>query len=153
MLRSVAAFIEKKIRPQDEAADDVHIMHLAASVLLLEVSRADFDIQDEELQTIAGALAQRFHFTEQEVQNLIHLALSEQENHVSIHPFVKIINDGCTPEEKKSLLLDLWKTAYADRRLDKYEEYQIRKIADLLYLPHSTFIQTKLAVLEGQGQG
>lgn len=153
MLRSVAAFIENRIRPQGEAADDTRILHLAASVLLLEVSRADFDIQDEELQTIAEVLAQRFNFTEQEVQNLIHLALSEQENHVSIHPFVKIINEGCTPKEKKSLLLDLWKTAYADHRLDKYEEYQIRKIADLLYLPHSTFIQTKLDVLGDQGEG
>ena len=148
MFESVTAFVKKKIKPQREVLDDDHIMHLATAVLLLEVSRADFDVQEEELRTIVGALAERFGFSEQEVQNLVDLALSEQEHHVSIYPFVKIINDGCTPEEKKRLLLDLWKTAYADRRLDKYEEYQIRKIADLLYLPHSTFIQTKLEVLE-----
>ena len=124
-------------------------MHLATAVLLLEVSRADFDVQEEELRTIVSALAERFRFSEQEVQGLVDLALTEQEHHVSIYPFVKVINDGCTPEEKKRLLLDLWKTAYADRRLDKYEEYQIRKIADLLYLPHSTFIQTKLEVQQG----
>lgn len=150
MFESVAAFIEKKISPQREQLDDARVMHLATAVLLLEVSRADFDIQEEELQVIVGALADRFRFTEQEVQNLVELALSEQENHVSIYPFVKIINDGCTMEEKRNLLLDLWKTAYADHRLDKYEEYQIRKIADLLYLPHSAFIQAKLDVLEGR---
>lgn len=148
MFKSVAAFVEKKIRPQREVLEDDHVMHLATAVLLLEVSRADFDIQEEELRTIVSALADRFRFSEQEVKNLVDLALSEQEHHVSIYPFVKIINDGCTMEEKKRLLLDLWKTAYADSRLDKYEEYQIRKIADLLYLPHSTFIQTKLDVLE-----
>ncbi len=146
MLKSVAAFIEKKIRPQRETLDDDHVMHLATAVLLLEVSRADFDIQEEELRTIVSALAERFRFSKQEVENLVDLAVSEQEQHVSIYPFVKIINDGCTMEEKKRLLRDLWKTAYADSRLDKYEEYQIRKIADLLYLPHSTFIQTKLDV-------
>ena len=146
MLKSVAAFVEKKIRPQRETLDDDHVMHLATAVLLLEVSRADFDIQEEELRTIVSALAERFRFSKQEVENLVDLAVSEQEQHVSIYPFVKIINDGCTMEEKKRLLMDLWKTAYADSRLDKYEEYQIRKIADLLYLPHSTFIQTKLDV-------
>ena len=151
MFETVAAFIEKKIRPQRDAVDDTHIMHLAIAVLLLEVSRADFDIQEEELQTIVCALADRFHFTEQEVQNLVDLARSEQETHVSIYPFVKIVNEECTMEEKKNLLLDLWKTAYADHRLDKYEEYQIRKIADLLHLPHSAFIQAKLDVLEGRG--
>ncbi len=151
MFESVTAFIQKKIRPLQDEVDDAHIMHLATAVLLLEVSRADFDISEEELQAIVCALADRFQFTEQEVQNLIDLARSEQDNHVSIYPFVKIINDGCTMEEKKDLLLDLWKTAYADHRLDKYEEYQIRKIADLLYLPHSAFIQTKLDVLEGRG--
>ncbi len=146
MLKTVAAFVEKKIRPQRETLDDDHVMHLATAVLLLEVSRADFDIQEEELRTIVSALAERFRFSKQEVENLVDLAVSEQEQHVSIYPFVKIINDGCTMEEKKRLLMDLWKTAYADSRLDKYEEYQIRKIADLLYLPHSTFIQTKLDV-------
>ena len=149
MFKSIAAFVGEKISTQQQEIDDQHVMHLAAAALLLEVSRADFDIQDEELEIIATALQKRFDFTQEEVRNLVNLALTEQEAHVSIHPFVKIINDGCTPQEKKMLLQDLWSVAYADDKLDKYEEYQIRKIADLLYLPHSTFIQTKLKVLEG----
>ncbi len=147
MFKSITSFIQDKISPQQDAMDDEHLMHLAAAGLLLEVSRADFDIQDEELKIIAKALQQRFDFTNKEVQNLINLALTEQEHHVSIHPFVKIINKSCTPEEKKILLQDLWRIAYADNKLDKYEDYQIRKIADLLYLSHSDFIQTKLNVL------
>lgn len=147
MLKSITSFIQDKISPQQDAIDDVHLMHIAAAGLLLEVSRADFDIQDEELEVIAKSLQQRFDFTKKEVQNLINLALTEQEHHVSIYPFVKIINQGCTLEEKKMLLQDLWRIAYADNKLDKYEDYQIRKIADLLYLSHSDFIQTKLKVL------
>lgn len=147
MFKTIAAFIEEKLSPQQEAIDDQHLMHLAAAALLLEVSRADFDIQNEELEEIANALQQRFNFTKEEVQNLINLALTEQDHYISIHPFVKIVNDGCTAEEKRMLLQDLWRIAYADNKLDKYEEYQIRKIADLLYLPHSAFIQTKLKVL------
>jgi uncharacterized tellurite resistance protein B-like protein len=39
----------------------------------------------------------------------------------------------------------MWKVAYADGDLDKYEESIIRKVADLLYIWHSDFVNTKLA--------
>ena len=37
----------------------------------------------------------------------------------------------------------LWKIAYADGELAAIEEHIIRKIADLLYLRQSEYIQTK----------
>ena len=151
MFESITSFIEDKLstRRQEEKADDQHLMHLAAAALLLEVSRADFNVQDEELEVIAKALQRRFNFAREEMQNLLDMALAKHDEHISIHPFVKIINDGCTAQEKRLLLQDLWEVAYADDKLDKYEEYQIRKIADLLYLPHSVFIQTKLKAQGG----
>jgi len=149
MFKSIANFVQEKFRKDDSGnIDEQHVMHLASAALLLEVSRADFDIQDEELESIAKSLTKRFNFSKQEADSLIELARTEQDNHVSIHPFVTIINDGCTADEKKLLLEDLWRVAYADDKLDKYEEYQLRKIADLLYIPHSAFIQTKLKVIE-----
>lgn len=148
MFKTISNFVQDKIRNTNDDVDEQHIMHLASAALLLEVSRADFDIQDEELVSIANSLTARFKFSKQEADNLIDLARTEQDSHVSIHPFVKIINDGCSAEEKKLLLEDLWRVAYADDKLDKYEEYQLRKIADLLYIPHSAFIQAKLKVTE-----
>jgi uncharacterized tellurite resistance protein B-like protein len=38
----------------------------------------------------------------------------------------------------------LWAIAYADGTLHLYEEHLIRKIADLLYVPHAAFIAAKL---------
>jgi len=148
MFKSITKFVKENIRKDTEEVDEQKVMHLASAALLLEVSRADFDIQEEELKSIADSLTSRFNFSKQEADSLIELARTEQDSHVSIHPFVKIINDGCTAVEKSLLLEDLWKVAYADDKLDKYEEYQLRKIADLLYIPHSTFIQTKLKVTE-----
>lgn len=140
--------MQDKIRKESDDIDEDHIMHLASAALLLEVSHADFNVQDEELESIANSLTTRFNFSKQEVENLIELAKNEQESHVSIHPFVKIINDGCSAEEKVLLMEDLWRVAYADDKLDKYEEYQLRKIADLLYIRHSDFIKSKLKVIE-----
>ncbi len=37
----------------------------------------------------------------------------------------------------------LWRIAYANEALHRHEEYLVRKVADLLYVPHSAFIATK----------
>ena len=149
MFKPITDFVQNKIsKDSNNTINDEQILHLASAVLLLEVSRADFDIQDEELISIAQSLSERFNFSDDESNNLINLARDEQDSHVSIHPFIKIVNDSCSADEKKILLEDLWRVAYADDKLDKYEEYQIRKVADLLYIPHSVFIQTKLNVTE-----
>ena len=37
----------------------------------------------------------------------------------------------------------LWDVAYADGRLHKYEEHLVRRIADLIHVPHRTFIRAK----------
>ena len=37
----------------------------------------------------------------------------------------------------------MWAIAYADGDLDKYEEYIIRKVADLLHVSHSDFMHAK----------
>ena len=38
----------------------------------------------------------------------------------------------------------LWQIAYANESLHIYEEHLVRKIADLLHVPHSAFIAAKL---------
>ena len=46
-------------------------------------------------------------------------------------------------EEKKDLIKSLWDVAFADGRIDKYEDYTIRKIADLIYVRHEDFMKAK----------
>jgi uncharacterized tellurite resistance protein B-like protein len=43
----------------------------------------------------------------------------------------------------------MWEVAYADGRVDRYEDHMIRKVADLLYLSHNDFIRMKLASRPG----
>jgi len=44
------------------------------------------------------------------------------------------------------LLENLWRVAFADNEVDRYEEHMIRKVADLIYVNHSDFIRSKLKV-------
>jgi uncharacterized tellurite resistance protein B-like protein len=37
----------------------------------------------------------------------------------------------------------LWQVAFADGRLDAHEQHFMRKIADLLYIPHADYVAAK----------
>lgn len=143
MLDRLRSFFETQVTPVEGRARDEHALHLAAAMLLLEVSRADFSVRDSELDEIGSILAQTFGLTPEERDELVGLAREESDEALSIHPFVQLINREFEAGEKARLIEDLWRVAYVDGRVDKYEEYHIRKIADLLYVPHSDFIRTK----------
>ena len=121
---------------------------MATAMLMLEISHADFAVQNEELETIAQALQAQFGFTEAETQSLLKEVLAEEQAQTSIYPSLRLLNEHLAPEQKVRIIEDMWKVALADARLDKYEEHRIRKIADLLYVPHSEFIRTKLKIME-----
>jgi len=42
----------------------------------------------------------------------------------------------------------LWRVALADRHLDKYEDYLIGKVAELLYVARGDVIRLRNAVME-----
>ncbi|HCL10941.1 MAG TPA: hypothetical protein DHW66_01840, partial [Alteromonas sp.] len=64
--------------------------------------------------------------------------------------FTKALNEGMSAELKERVMRGLWQVAYADATLSPDEEHIIRKIADLLYIPHSRFIKAKLAAQSTQ---
>ena len=41
----------------------------------------------------------------------------------------------------------MWRVAMADSALSRYEEHVIRKVADLLYVPHGDFITAKQSAM------
>ena len=58
-----------------------------------------------------------------------------------MHEYLNVINEHMSPDEKIRLVEDLWVIAYSDNSLDPHEEYQIRKIADLLHVSHVHFVR------------
>jgi len=44
----------------------------------------------------------------------------------------------------------LWRVAFADGRIDRYEEALVRKIAELIYVPHRDFIRARHRVQDAQ---
>jgi uncharacterized tellurite resistance protein B-like protein len=146
MFDSLKRFI-KSLQPAVANANlpETADLHLAAAVLLLEVSTADFKQQPEERAALLSGLQSVFDLDEQHAALLCERALQISDNAISMHEFMTVINKRCTQAEKLYLLEQLWRVAFADGRIDKYEDHRIRKIADWLYLSHREFMQCKHA--------
>ena len=150
MLKSLKVFFERSI--QDSADQGMSVLdnrvELAAAVLMIEISLADSSIDDEELAVIKKALIAHFNIDAEQVDELIDLARREVDLAVSLHDFTRMLNDNLDTSEKIQVVELLWQVAFADAVLDKYEEYYIRKIADLLYISHKDYIRTKHRVAD-----
>ncbi|HEY3487881.1 MAG TPA: TerB family tellurite resistance protein [Gammaproteobacteria bacterium] len=142
--------LRKALVPAAEIAPFTELQ-LAAAVLLLEVSCSDFERQPEEKTAVLQALARAFDMSNDQVSILYDNALQSADHAVSLHNFVTVINRECSPEQKMILLEQLWRVAFVDGRIDKYEDHRIRRIAELLHMPHRAFIQSKhAAAAEGE---
>lgn len=143
MLKIIKTLFQSQANNKGNEARPEHAMHLAASALLIEVGRSDFDLSTEEIQHVTELLGKHFKLNAEDVAALVELGIEETADATSLYPYIKIINDSCSDAEKTQLVELMWQVAYSDSIKDKYEEHLIRKIAELLYLSHSEFIQAR----------
>jgi uncharacterized tellurite resistance protein B-like protein len=130
--------------PQEQQADAPHLLALSAATLLLEVAWADHDIAEAELALIEQQLKRQFGLGDGEVAGLIAESREAHAASVGLHSYTRTINESWSEEQKFTLVTALWRLALADEGLHHYEEHTIRKIAELLYLSHTRFIEAKL---------
>ncbi|MDD9960506.1 MAG: TerB family tellurite resistance protein [Gammaproteobacteria bacterium] len=133
-------------RIQTPATDDSPetTVELAAAVLLVEVAWADHHVADAELRAIERSLKAVLQISGEDLRALIDESRKAQRESVGLHRFTRAIVDAWSAEQRFELLVQLWRLAYCDAGLDKYEEATVRKIADLLYVDHPRFIAAKL---------
>ncbi len=122
-------------------------INIAAAALLIEVGRADFNFGDTEQAHIATLLREHLQITTVAIAGLIDLAKRESTDATSLHGFTRLIHENYSHAQKRKLMEQLWCVALADGCIDRYEDYILRKIADLLYLPHREFVQAKLRAM------
>ena len=148
MFKNLNQWLQTTLKLGAEDDNEQHTTQLAAAILLIEVSRADFEISQDEQKIISETLIKQFSLSKNEAAKVLQYALDEHDEYTSSHEFIRLINEELDMAARLDLLKGLWAVAYADGVLDKYEEYHIRKIADWLYLSHSDFIRVKHLVLK-----
>ena len=145
MLKSIQNIFKRK---ENESAVDFKKseQELTYASLLIEVINSDNKFDDRERDKLLEILSSKLDIHKEELDNFTELAQKKSEDSTSLYEFTREINDQYEYEEKVSLITDLWGIAYSDGKLDKYEDYVIRKIADLIYVSHADFIKSKLKV-------
>ncbi len=123
---------------------ETHDIQHAAAALMVEVMVADHDWDDMEVEKIHELLIGNLNLTQAESQDILEEATTKQQSANDLYQFTSVVNEHYDNDQKFELLKQLWMVAYADAQVDRYEEHMIRKLADLLHLPHSQFIRAKI---------
>lgn len=152
MLRSLKDFLDSLSPRAEPAQSPEHRLHLAAAVLLVEVMRSDRQVSDNERTAALLALRQQFGLVEDEVARLAELAEQAARDAHDFYAFTSQINEAFDFEQKVRMIEDLWRVAYADAHLSADEHHVIRKIADLLHVPHGAYISAKMRAKAATGQ-
>ena len=134
------------IEMADQEQKDTEIINNACAALLIETALADKVFNEEEMISMKQTLNKVYKVNEQDIEELINESKKKVSESTSLYEYTRLINDLCNYEDKIRLISNLWSIAFADQHLDKYEEYLIRKISDLLHVSHKDFIQQKLLV-------
>jgi len=123
-------------------------LQMASAALMVEMLHVDQQVTTEEDEKLRLLLKQRFNLDSSEIEALIDLAHNEKHEATDYFQFTSLLNEHYSQQQKIDLVEDLWQLAYADHELDKYEEHLLRRLSELLHVPHQDFIRTKHKTLK-----
>lgn len=143
MINRIKLFFEQHLAlsaPENISEDK---LQLATVVLFLEMMHMDDKIEVKEQEIVLSLIQQSFLLNAEQAAALIELAEQQRKQATDYFEFTSLINKEYSLEQKVRLIESLWKIAFVDGVLDMNEEYLVRKIADLLHVPHTAFIMAK----------
>lgn len=139
------------IRKEDTPEDANRNAATAVCALLLEMAGIDGEFSEAEKGRVISILKNQFHLNDAEAEQIAELAHRELDGSLDLWTFTNRINQNYSTEEKLKLVELLWQVIYADKKLDRHEDYLIHKLARLLNLTHRQLIEAKLKVLHPDG--
>lgn len=143
-LRSLLApLVSEPEAPQDDTTLD-----LAVAVLLVEMARADHDLADSEEREIRAQLEGAFGLAPDAAAQLVERAHDTVEDAVSLHEFTRVVHEAMDYAEKQRVISMLWQVALTDRNIDKYEDYLVGKVGELLYVSRGDVIRLRNQVMD-----
>ena len=112
-------------------------------MLAYEIARSDGNISPQELSVLMEEIEDIASKVGKDKSEILKIVEQYSKDSVSFHEFIEDINKNYSKEQKLSLLKFLWKTAYADGRLDVDEERLVRRVADLINIKDIEVLKLK----------
>lgn len=153
MLNALRDFFDRHVGTSAESPQrDEHALRLATAALLVEVVRIDGAMQPAERDAVLAAVREKFELPAGEAEQLIALAEAEMKLANDYFQFTSLINRHFTQEQKERVIELMWRVAYADAALSAHENHLMRKMADLLHVPHGNYIAAKMRAQQAAGR-
>ena len=118
-------------------------VELTAAVLAYEIARSDGEISEDELSVLMEEIEKISMKVGKEKSEILKIVETYSKDSISFHEFIEDINNNFSQDQKLSLLKFMWKTAYADGRLDVDEERLVRRVADLIKIKDMEVLKLK----------
>jgi uncharacterized tellurite resistance protein B-like protein len=134
--------------PEEQRQDP---LRLATAAVLLEIAHADGEFTPAEGGDVVGYLKRVFSLDEESAQELIAAANELRGRTIDHFALTNFIRSHSSLAERIDMVKTMWRIAYNDRKLTDYENYLVRKLADLLGLEHHVMIDAKVSVLHELG--
>ena len=131
---------DKKEVDKEEVGFEVE---LTATVLAYEIARSDGDISDDELLVLMEEIEKIAIKVGKEKFEILKIVENYSKDSTSFFEFIEDINKNYEKDKKLSLLRFMWKTAYADGRLDVDEERLVRRVANLIKIKDIEVLKLK----------
>jgi uncharacterized tellurite resistance protein B-like protein len=123
-------------------------LQMAAAALMVCVVRADHDSKQDEHRVLEKAIGHTIGVDQQTAARIVRVAEERLGSQASFGEFIKLLNQGCSDDEKKRVVEALWRIAFADAELQGHEEYLVRKVAEHLHLSTADLVEAKVRARE-----
>lgn len=127
----------------DNGFDRAAALRTATAVLMIDVARADDVFDESEFDRVLQLIETHFNLAPEEAAELVNSANEKAEDLISVHEFTQVLHQHLDEKEKARIIALLWQIAYADGRLDKYEDSLVLKVSDLLHVGRGRVMRLK----------
>jgi uncharacterized tellurite resistance protein B-like protein len=122
-------------------------VQLATAVLFLQVARADHELKTDEHLALMAALERALGLRGDAALMLVRVA----EDKVGRTPLPELLNAiraNADMPQRREIVVNLWRLAYADAELQGHEEYFVRKVALAIGLSNADLVESKVTARE-----
>ncbi|MGR5287907.1 TerB family tellurite resistance protein [Vibrio maritimus] len=146
MFNAITSLFKQLIEGDDLSKTHGVSPNLAIASLLCEVSKADYQVDEEEEAAKRQLVVRLLGIEDSEAEGLLTQATEQTQNSASLYDFTSSLRE-LGQEKRFELIKAMWEVANADGVIDPLEDSVIRKVAELLYVDHSEFIRAKIQVI------
>ena len=126
-------------------------LRVSTAAVLLEIGYADGTFSPAEGEDLASYLQRAFQLSADEAAEIIDEATEIRNRTIDHFALTNYIRKNASLAERIEIVKTMWRMVYSDGKLTDYENYLVRKLADLLGLEHHVMIDAKVSVLQELG--